>query len=191
MKKFSHMITIECQNRLAKVDVANGEVLLMQNGVLPWSDAIYKILSHPPYLKGSFFIQQPYVISRKGMEVSIVVTGKVKIYVAIPPYIQDFQRTGGFEISLPKSGWKKETGKIAVDTGYDLSEIYSKYYGTYTEQTISLPPITTEKTNMIITVVSICSGNNKVFMLESRYAGVNILLEFRWVTLYNFMRSLN
>ena len=143
----------------------------MQKGVLPWTNN-YKIRSHPPYLKGGFFIQQPYEISRKGEKISIVVTGKVKIYVAIPAYIQDFQRTGGFELSLPKSGWKRETGRIAIDEGYDLSHIYSKQYGTNTEQTISLPSITTEKTIMIITVVSICSGNNKVSMLGLRYAGL-------------------
>ena len=109
-----------------------------------------------PYLKGGFFVQQPNMITGKGTEILIVVTGNVRIYVAIHPFLD---RSGGFEISLPRNGWKNETGKIDIDKGVDLTRIYSKLYLTKTEKTISLPPTTTNGTSTIITVVPISSGN--------------------------------
>ena len=128
----------------------------MQNNAVAWSDAAFKIASHPPYLKGGFFVQQPNVITGKGTEILIVVTGNVRIYVAIQSLLD---RSGGFEISLPRNGWKNETGKIGIDKGLDLTRIYSKLYLTKTEKTISLPLTTTDGTSTIITVVSIPSGN--------------------------------
>lgn len=138
------------------MNVANGTQLSMQNNAVAWSNATFKIASYPPYLKGGFFIQQPIVITGKGTEISIVVTGNVKIYVSIQLFLD---RSGGFEISLPRNGWKNETGKIEIDFGLDLTRIYSKLYLTKKEKTISLPPTTTNETSTIITVVSISSGN--------------------------------
>ena len=133
----------------------------MKRDVEPWSDRTgVKITNYPSYLKGGFFIQQPGSSISTGTEISIVVTGNVTIYVAIQEQINS--SSGGYEVSLPKNGWKKEMGKIVLfphwnKYGY-LDGIYSKDYRAHTKMTISLPPITTAETTAIITVVPICSG---------------------------------
>ena len=136
----------------------------MKRDVEPWSDRNgFKITNYPPYLKGGFFIQQPGSSIPKGTEISIVVTGNVTVYVAIPGNWQINSRSGGYEESLPRNDWKKEMGEISLDWNEHghLDKIYSKDYRAHTVMTISLPPTTTAKTTAIITVVPICSGNIK------------------------------
>ena len=164
------MIIIECQNRLVSLNVGNGKILPMKNDTQPWSDQDYKIIIHPPYLKGGFLIQQQEKIIPKGTEISIVVTGNVTIYVAIQEQLKQY--TGGYEVSLPRNDWKKKNGKIGIDWPFwdwDLTGIYSKDYRTKKKTTILLPPTTTTETTAIITVVPICSGKLKLIILGLRY----------------------
>ena len=81
-----------------------------------WTDRDYKITKIPTYLNEGYFIQQPHIIP-KDTEISIVVTGMSRIYVA---FEYGSERSGNFETSLPRAGWRSvgvlADSVIEVDT---------------------------------------------------------------------------
>ena len=79
-----------------------------------WTDRDFKITKLPTYLNEGYFIQLPHIIP-KDTEISIVVTGKSKIYVA---FEYGSRRSGNFERSLPNAGWTRvlKDSDIQVDT---------------------------------------------------------------------------
>ena len=155
---------LDCPNQLRKVVFAGNEyddMFPMESGEKPWTNQDSDITNYPKFLKGGFFVQKPYKWSSMGTNISIVVSGKAIIYVAIEKDPVE-ATTGGYEISLPKAGWKNEVGEIEVTrnagASIKLGQIFSKTSRFNVEKTYVLPPITTSNTILLISTVPICSG---------------------------------
>ena len=110
-------------------------------------------------------MRQTYQSIPKNTVITIDVTGSAIIYVATRNQshngeAEQIDRSGGYLETLPKNGWKKEEGFIdtfdVIERFTTLNEIFSTLVKNETK--ISLPATSTDKTNMLIVVVSICEG---------------------------------
>ena len=106
-------------------------------------DRTYKIRTFPAYLNDAFFIQVPHKSIAQGSVITIISSGTSTVYVGFE-YPGD---SGGFEQSLPSSGWRKEEGTI-LTSDRTMKEIYSMNFNGATS--ISLPATTTRRTVMLI-----------------------------------------
>ena len=85
----------------------------------------------------------------------IEVTGQATVYVAVD---NESYSDGGYKESLPRNGWETEIGEINLDIDmFTLNLIFSKSLNDKEAQ-IVLPKTTTQRTLMLIIVVSICPG---------------------------------
>ena len=127
-----------------------------------WIDRDFRITKLPANLNEGYFIQQPHIIP-KDTEISIVVTGKSKIYVA---FEYGSRRSGNFERSLPNAGWTRvlKDSDIQVDT-VRLNQIFRLTVDE--EEEVKLPKTKTTDTVMLIAVVSVCPG--KSYTLKNYY----------------------
>ena len=148
-------------NKLKNVSVGKSEAMPFSKGALIWSDKKYALTYIPVYLRVGFFIKQCHKGINKGENISITVTGSVKVFVAIE---EENERSGGYEKSLPDNGWKRELETIKANylkEDISLTRIFSKSENK--EPKILLPPTTTGETTMLIIVVSTCQG--KTFIM--------------------------
>ena len=153
---------IDCPNRLARIKVGTQtftkEKMALEKDAKVWSDKDYTIETYSKILNGGFFIQQPQILNNKNEAVQIIVTGSVRIYVAT-----EKDRNGGYPQYLPQLGWKKEAGVVQIQQSKDLSEIFSLVSRFDKEKTITLPPLATDQTVMLIIAVPLCPGNFQCF----------------------------
>ena len=127
----------------------------LKKGAVFWadSDKLY-VTNYPKYLKEGFFLQHEKIKIVKDTGITIEVTGKAKVYVASSTWYGD----GGYDESLPRNGWETEIGEINLDIDmFTLNLIFSKSLNDKETQ-IVLPKTTTQRTLMLVIVVSICPG---------------------------------
>ena len=160
------IILIDCPNRLLKIMVGKQtftkEIMALEKDAKVWSDKDYTIETYSKILNGGFFIQQPQILTNKNEAVQIIVTGSVRIYVAT-----EKTRNGGYPQYLPQLGWKKEAGVVQIQQSKDLSELFSFVSRFHKEKTITLPPLATDQTVMLIIAVPLCPGNFQYFPYSS------------------------
>ena len=153
------------KNKLKDVSVGSGQPIPVKEYTRPWIDRFLHIIHFPAYLNEGFFMRQTYQSIPKNTVITIDVTGSAIIYVATRNQshngeAEQIDRSGGYLETLPKNGWKKEEGFIdtfdVIERFTTLNEIFSTLVKNETK--ISLPATSTDKTNMLIVVVSICEG---------------------------------
>ena len=157
-----------CPNRLELFDVASSNKLLpIRKDIVAWSEEDYIINSYPTILNGGVFLQPLCRRIPIYRAIKVVVTGKVKIYVA---FAYGSNNSSDYENILQESAWKKEDGEITFgDTSnIKLDKIFSKIGNPpYSEL-----PSTTEDIFMLVIVVSICEGRFSALLNYNRITSV-------------------
>ena len=117
-------------------------------GGIIWIDRDYRFSNLPSYLVGSLLFKVPCKSIHKGTVTKITVHNPSTIYIAHQAVEDHIDRSGGFENSLPNSGWTLVNDNIVLFSGGNIGHwiIWKKDVSANGRTTVPLPATTTDET---------------------------------------------